>query len=145
MLLNRENLQIALDARDDGRFAMDEFLARDLFIHLNIAARHLFYKVEWCVGKRRVLVRIAVLPEPQPEEFLVEILRLLSRTDARFVASELPVSGRIRRMYLVDEHEISFFISTKFVFRINEDESALRGDFLPARKERERRSLHLMQ
>src|SRR3989344_592103 len=105
-VLNRESLQIALDARDDGRFAMDEFLARDLFIHLNIAARHLFHKLEWCVGKRRVLVRIAVLPEPQPEEFLVEILRLLSRPDARLLAFEMPVSGRIRRMYLVDEHEI---------------------------------------
>src|SRR3989344_2016719 len=137
--------QVLLHTRDNRLFACDKLCTRDLLIHLNIAARHLFYKLRWCGRKHGVFVRVRVLLEPQAKEFFVEVLWFLLRGHTRFVAFELPVARRVRRVYLVDNHERSVLACPEFILRVNEYQTLLRGDLLPARKERERRLLHILE
>ena len=93
------------------------------------------------LAARCILVRVAVLPEPQPQELFVKIFRLLSRCETRCVGVELPIPRRIRRMDFIDEHEAAILIGSEFVFGIDQYKSIARRQFLPAREERKRRRL----
>src|SRR3989344_3418530 len=138
-------LYVAFYPRQYRLFAGMERFSRYRFVHLNVAPRKLLHKLEGRLGERRVLIRVAVLLEPQAQEFLIEIFRLLAFRDAFFIASELPIAGRVRRMYLVDKNKLPVLVGPEFVFRIYENQAALCRKFLSARDKRESRLLHLFE
>src|SRR3989344_2293804 len=144
--------EIALHARDDGCLTRDKLLACNLPIHLNIAAGELFYKLRWCVWERRVFVGVAIFLEPQAQEFFVEALGLFPFCHSLFIAFHLPIAGGIWCVNFVYQNQRTWVacpersrgVSAEFVLRIHQDEPALRGNFLPARKELRRRFPHLV-
>ena len=73
-------------------FAANEFLARDLLVHLDIAARQFRDQFGRRIGQLFVLVRIAMVLEPHPQEFLVEIFRLFALLEPRTIGRALPES-----------------------------------------------------
>ena len=54
----------------------------------------------WKLHAHLVPVGVAVVPEPQPQELLIDVLRLLSSRMTRLVAVSNPVPAGVRRVYL---------------------------------------------
>src|SRR6185312_11273018 len=133
----RVRLQIAGDPRPDRLFAGFEGLARDLLVHADVAARQL---LDQFLRRRRqylVLVRVAIVPEPKPQEFLVEVLRLLAFVEAAAIGLALPVARGIRRMDLVDQDQPAIRVGAEFVFGVDQNEAALFRDLGAAAIERD--------
>ena len=80
-----------------------------------------------------------MLAKPQPQEFLVEIVRLLAGSKALVIGIELPIARRIRRVNFVDQNQAAAGIDTELVFSVDQRQAALRRDVLPARKQLQRR------
>src|SRR3989344_3139304 len=127
--------QITLDAWGDRLFACDECISRNLLIHLNIAARELEDKLGRCFWERRVSVRITVLLKPQTQKLFVETLWFFPFRETFFVSFYLPIARGVRRVDFVDKYEITVFISSKFVFSVDENEPPLCRYLLSAKKE----------
>src|SRR3989344_3260543 len=114
-----------------------------LLIDGDVAVCELRHQLFWSFRKSVVLVGVAVLLKPQPQEFLVEELRLFPFRKSLSIASRLPVAGRIRRMDLVDKCELPVRVETEFILGIDKDEPPPLCDFLSAFKKRKRDPLNI--
>src|SRR3989344_2901312 len=131
--------EIPFDTREDGLFALLEARPRELFIHANIPTGELFHKLLRRLGQHGVFVRVAVLLEPQPQEFLVETLGLFACGHALLIPFYLPVARRIGGVNFVYQIELSGIacpercrgVGTEFVLGIHQNEPLIRRDFLP--------------
>src|SRR3989344_6820588 len=84
--------EVALDTRENWRFPCLEARPRELFIHANIPTRELFHKLLRRLGQNGILVRVAVLLEPQSEKFFVEALGFFAFCHALLIPFYLPVA-----------------------------------------------------
>src|SRR3989344_3076749 len=105
-----------------------------LLIDGDVAVCELRYQLFRSLRKSVVLVGVAVLFEPQPQEFLVEELRLFPFCKSLSIASRLPVAGRIRRMDLVDKRKLPVRIEPEFILGIDKDEPTPLCDLLTTLK-----------
>src|SRR3989344_5624670 len=112
--------------------------AGNLLVDGDVAVCELRHQLFRSLRKSVVLVGVAVLFEPQPQEFLVEELRLFPFRKSLSIASRLPITRRIRRVDLVDKCELPVRVETEFILGIDKDESPPRGYLLTALKKRKR-------
>jgi hypothetical protein len=91
--LNGIPFEITFNTLPNRLFAAHEFLSSDLFVHLDVATRQLFYQFRRGIGQPLIFVRIAVLLKPQTQELFIEILWLLTFFETLLIGRKLPKSG----------------------------------------------------
>src|ERR1700682_2327947 len=100
-------------------------LAGQRLDQLGVLARELRAHLVGDVGQRAFALVPALADEPLPEELLVEHLLIFALLEALLAALGDPVAARVGRVDLVDEPEFPLAVDSKFVFCIDEDETAL--------------------
>src|SRR3989339_14468 len=113
-------------------------LAGHALVELNVPAREHYTHIVRNFGPGAlVFVLESLAADPEPEEFLVQALRFLPTLKALFVCLRHPVAGGIRGMNLICEGDGAVLVHPHLVFRVDQNEPMLAGDFLPPAEDRE--------
>jgi len=110
-------------------------LAGDQLIEQDIAPREFDPEGVRCRRQGGVVVWVAVVREPEPQELLVDVVRFLTPGEALFVALGEPVAAGVGGMDLVDEQDITVGVLAELVFGVHQDQAMLPGHLLPEGKQ----------
>mmetsp|Transcript_23622 Transcript_23622/g.41967 ORF Transcript_23622/g.41967 Transcript_23622/m.41967 type:complete len:303 (+) Transcript_23622:10-918(+) len=99
--------------------------ASDGLIQKDVTARELRDELDGRLRQHFVLVRVAMVTEPEAEELLIDVLRALPALEPLLVGGGDPEAGGVGGVDLIDEHDGSVLELSKLVLSVNKDEAAL--------------------